>query len=156
MSIGIPPHGYVSATALHRAAETAMVAAYAEACGRGPLRPGQVRLPGASTVHVPGVSVDGSLVVAACPVVSALGGDDLPAVIRGIFTLTLLRSAHPDTDVVLLFAGEAARDSARAWATSGHPRHPVRLEVADLGEMWRVRLTAAEVRRRSRGERFAS
>lgn len=133
-----------------------MVAAYAQAAGRGPLRPGQVRLPGASTVHVPGVSGDSRLVVAACPLVSALGGDDMPAVIRDIFTLTLLRSAHPDTDVVLLFAGDAARDSAQAWASRGHRPHPVLLEVVDVGERWRLRLIAAEVGRRSRRERYAS
>lgn len=121
-----------------------MVAWYAARIG-GPLYPQRVPLPGGSSLHLPGVDPDGRLFVAASPYVAALSPDDLPDVARRIFTTSLLTSTHSSAEVVMLFAGEPARDSALAWVRRYHGHHIIRMEVADLGPEWTEALQHAMV-----------
>lgn len=119
----------IDVRAAHGPVSTArsMLAAYADQRGIA-LRPGQLPIGGGSSVHLPGVSEDASLLV--IPVVHdrPLTRDDAPQLARELFTLALARRFHGG-DAVLLFANESVRDSALAGVRRLAAEGTVRLDV---------------------------
>ncbi len=126
------PHHPLAPAAARRAVESELIAAFARESGLGSLSARRVLL-GTSSVHVPGACQDESVFVAACPASRALTRDQLPSLAQDVFTLSLLGSVYPESRLVLLFAGEAARASAQAWVQRvARSNRTIELAVVEL------------------------
>ena len=124
-------------------AERDMMTVYAAAVDVPPLAPKVVRLADGTSVQIDGVSPDEDLFVVPISHQGRLPEDAAAHLARDVFVLSLAISGRPQATAVLLFASEAARDSAPGLIGGLGEDSGITLETVDLGQEWTERLVEA-------------